>query len=72
MAVGQLKSNMKLISKFFQWAYLVLGVLFCFEGFAVLFGSEEPKGNAIPLFLIGGLGFAMYFFKRKFGQRLNK
>jgi len=63
---------MKLISKFFQWGYLILGVLFCVEGFAVLLGDSQPKGNAIPLFLIGILGFVMYFFKRKFGQRLNK
>ena len=59
------------ISNIFVWGYLVMAFLFCFEGFRVLFYSEEPKGNAVAFFALGILGFVMFFFKRKFNRRYD-
>jgi hypothetical protein len=55
--------------KYFYWAYLLLGVLFAFDGFKKLNGGEE---GAFVSFALAALAVFMFFFRRNFTKKMEE
>jgi len=52
----------------FYWAYLLLAVLFIYDGYDKLAGAE---GNPYLSFALAGLAIFMFFFRRKFIKKME-
>jgi hypothetical protein len=54
--------------KYTQYAYLIVAILFLYEGI-----MKISAGEATPWlsFLIAGMGIFMFFFRRKFANKLD-
>lgn len=55
--------------KYFYWAYLILAVLFVYDGYQKL-NSED--GNPYISFAIAGLAVFMFFFRRNFAKKMEE
>lgn len=56
-------------SKFFQYAYLVFGVLFLYDAISKYMSNSEVAYASI---LLGVLAIFMYFFRRKFAKKFDE
>lgn len=56
-------------SKFFQYAYLVFGVLFLYDAVSKYMSNGEVAYASI---LLGVLAIFMYFFRRKFAKKFDE
>ncbi len=52
----------------FYWAYLILAILFAYDGYEKLTGEE---GNPYISFAIAGLAVFMFFFRRNFVKKME-
>lgn len=55
--------------KYFYWAYLILGLLFIYDGYEKLTGEE---GSPYVSFTIAGLAIFMFFFRRNFIKKMEE
>lgn len=55
--------------KYFYWAYLVLGILFAYDGYTKL---NEPEANPYFSFILAGLAIVMFFFRRNFVKKMEE
>lgn len=55
--------------KHFYWAYLVLGVLFAYDGYTKLNGEE---GSPYISFALAALAIFMFFFRRNFVKKMEE
>lgn len=55
--------------KYFYWAYLLLGILFAYDGYKKLNGEE---GNAYLSFGLAALAVFMFFFRRNFSKKMEE
>ncbi len=55
--------------KYFYWAYLILGLLFAYDGYQKFMGEKE--GNGYISLALAALAVFMFFFRRKFVQKME-
>ncbi len=60
---------MNKVSKYFEYAYLAIAVVFIIEGISKF---SEEREKAYLSFVFSAFAIFMYFFKRKFRQKRSK
>ncbi len=55
--------------KYFYWAYLILGALFAYDGYEKI--MEHKEGNGYISFALAALAVFMFFFRRRFVQKME-
>lgn len=55
--------------KHFYWAYLLLGVLFAYDGYTKL---NSPEESPLISFALAALAIFMFFFRRKFVKKMEE
>ncbi|MDB4297138.1 hypothetical protein N9901_00120 [Flavobacteriaceae bacterium] len=56
-------------SKFMEWAYLAIGVVFTVEAVTNLTTADGDQNKAIVSGLMAALAIFMFFFKRRFRNK---
>ena len=55
--------------KYFYWAYLILGALFAYDGYQKLIVEKDVNGYIS--FALAALAVFMFFFRRRFVQKME-
>lgn len=54
--------------KYFYWAYLILGLLFAYDGYEKINEGHSPSIS----FALAGLAIFMFFFRRNFIKKMEE
>lgn len=70
LQVGNKYKHMKNLRRFFEYGYLIVGLLLFIEGIRK-FNIEGERNNAYLAFGLSVLAVFMYFFKKHFRKKIE-